>query len=195
MKHFTALLILLSAFSFIANAGNGLPKDSIKLANPRDAQGEIIWSGLGAGMGMDYGGFGINYTAFLVKNVGFFAGVGFAYAKVGYNLGLKLRFLPGSKLNPFALGMYGYNDAYTVSENSAWSAIFNGYTVGIGTDYRAKPKSKGYWSVALLLPFKTSEASDYEDTLNTQFKGNYDSWVNTVGFSIGYHWIIRGHRY
>jgi hypothetical protein len=194
MKHFTAVLILLSAFSFMTRAGEELRKDTMKLANPRIPRTDIIWSGLGAGMGMDYGGFGINYTAFLAKNVGVFAGVGFAYTKVGYNLGLKLRFLAGSKLTPFALGMYGYNAVYTVSENSAWSALFKGFTVGAGTDFRAKTKSKGYWSVALLLPFKTSEASDYEDTLNTQFKGDYKSRVNTVGFSLGYHWIIRSRR-
>ncbi len=195
MKRISTLIFLISISAIIAHASDGLAKDSTKQEELYTGMNEIIWSGIGAGWGLDYGGFGANYTAYLSENIGFFAGLGYAYAGVGYNFGLKVRMLTrreGSKINPFVLGMFGFNQAFTASTDSAsLSKVMTGFTVGIGTDYRFKQGSKGYWSVALFWPFMNEDAEDTKNWLEKNIPGNYHTWVNKVGFSIGYHYIIR----
>jgi len=172
-------------------------KDSEKISNARASAENIIWSGVGVGFGMDYGGIGVNYTAYLAKNIGVFAGAGYAFAKIGYNVGMKFRYVPkntAAKLNPFVLAMYGYNAAFTVTSEPSYSKLFTGFTAGIGTDFRANPQSKGYFSVALLFPFQNSDVKSYDEYLTTNFEGEFQNWVKSVGFSLGYHWIIGGYR-
>jgi hypothetical protein len=194
MKYLLTVITFLSAFTFVTLAGQGISKDSVKVGNTNPAEENIIWSGIGAGVGMDYGGLGINYTAFVAKNVGIFAGVGYAYGGAGYNFGTKLRVIPkkkDAKLNPFILGMWGYNAAFTATGEASLAKVFQGFTTGIGTDFRSKPNSKGYWSLAVLVPFHTEEVKNYKDYLDKNVPDNYQTWVHSVGFSIGYHWIIK----
>ena len=70
---------------------------------------------LGIGVGLDYGGLGINYTVYPQTNIGIFGGVGYAIAGVGYNFGVKLRTNP-SRATPFVMFMYGYNAAIAVTD-------------------------------------------------------------------------------
>ncbi len=194
MKHLSILILLLSVLASVTRASDGLAKDSTGQRMNYITGNEIIWSGLGFGWGLDYGGIGANYTAFVSKNVGIFAGGGFAYADFGYNFGLKLRMIPrreGSKLNPFVLGMWGVNQAFT-SDTTYLSKVYTGFTVGIGTDFKAKPQSKGYWSVALLVPFMSEDEKYYADWLDKNFRGRYQTWLHNVAFSIGYHYILKG---
>lgn len=194
MKHLSIIILFITIFTTIALANDGLAKDSTKHAEIYSGINEIIWSGIGAGWGMDYGGFGANYTAFLSENIGIFAGLGYAYAGLGYNFGVKVRMIPrreGSKLNPFVVGMWGFNQAFT-SDTTYLSKVKTGFTVGIGTDYRARPQSKGYWSLALFVPFMNADEKFYKDWLEKNIPGNYHIWVHKVGFSIGYHYIIKG---
>lgn len=196
MKHLSAVLFLLCAFPLIGSAGETTSRDKKKVVIIDPSAQSIYWSGIGVGAGMDYGGFGANYTGYVKKNIGIFAGAGYAYAGFGYNFGMKLRMIPRKnepKLFPFAMGMWGYNSAYT-SDQPSLSEVWQGFTVGIGTDYRTLTTSKGYWSVAVLAPFHSRDAKDYKDWLEENVPGDYQTWVHSVGFSIGYHWIIRGRK-
>ncbi len=203
MKPLSAFLVLIFAFSLMANAGEMTRKDKKKKIVVIDpTAGSLYWSGIGVGAGMDYGGFGANYTGYVTKNVGIFAGAGYAYAGFGYNFGLKLRMVPKKeepKVFPFAMGMWGYNSAFTsndltVSNGESLSKVFQGFTVGIGTDYRAKTSSRGYWSVAVLVPFHSSDATYYKSWLEDHVPGKYQIWVHSVGFSLGYHYILGRKR-
>ena len=121
MKHLSAFLVLLFAFSLISSADESASKDKKKVVIIDPTIKSIYWSGIGAGVGMDYGGLGANYTGYVTKNIGIFAGAGFAYAELGYNFGIKLRMIPRQKepkLFPFVMGMWGYNEAFTSSQPS-----------------------------------------------------------------------------
>lgn len=68
---------------------------------------------LGLGMGMDYGGIGLNALVYPQNNIGLFAGGGYALAGFGWNAGLKGRFFlnESSAITPYLMAMYGYNAA------------------------------------------------------------------------------------
>jgi hypothetical protein len=211
MKHLSTVIFCLLAFSTVAlsrewafrknTAGlnpyiikaNTLPQDSLKESDTVD-YGNLDWSSLGVGWGYDFGGLGGTYLAYVSKNIGVFASLGWANAGMGYGGGLKIRFpldKPGSKLTPFAIAMYGYNGSITVQTDNNYDNLFFGATAGIGTDFKAKPESKGFWSLALLVPFRDNHTVDgYKAYLTNDAKLDFKSQLGTVVFSIGYHFII-----
>ena len=79
--------------------------------------------------------------------------------------------------------MWGYNAAFTGTGETDYAKTFKGFTAGIGTDFRAKANSKGYWSAAVLVPFQSSEASYYNDWLTANANGDFQTWVHSVAFS------------
>jgi hypothetical protein len=149
---------------------------------------------IGIGGGLDYGGFGGNILICPTKNVGFFAGAGYAFAGFGINAGVKFRFVPNkptTRYSPFALIMYGYNAAIAVTNATQYSKIFYGPSIGVGFDYRSNLQAKGYWSVALLLPIRSSEVDDYIDDLKTNHNVEFKNGLIPIGISFGYRFIIN----
>lgn len=149
---------------------------------------------IGAGIGFDHGGFGGNILIYPAKNAGLFAGAGYALAGVGINAGIKLRLAtdnPETRVMPIALFMYGYNAAIAVTNATQYNKLFYGPTIGIGCDYRRHPLAGGYWSIALLLPFRSSEVEDYMDDLETNHGVEFKNELLPVGISIGYKFIIN----
>ena len=117
----------------------------------------------GPGIGFDYGGFGANIMVYPQKNIGIFFGGGYALAGFGYNAGVKLRLSPdkGNSVIPFLTAMYGYNAAVVIADNTQYNKLFYGPTVGVGIDIRSKkPSSKGYLSLALMIPLRSSDAQN-----------------------------------
>jgi hypothetical protein len=148
----------------------------------------------GVGGGLDYGGFGGNLLFCPTKNIGLFAGAGYALAGFGFNTGVKLRFVPNSpstKYSAFGLIMYGYNTSIVVSNATQFNKLFFGPSIGIGLDYRTNPNGIGYWSFALLFPFRSSEVDDYIDDLKTNHGVEFKNNLLPIGFSIGYRIIIN----
>ena len=120
------------------------------------------------GGGLDFGGLGGNIIYYPIQNIGLFGGVGYAFAGAGYNVGLKYRYISDkstSKINPYGLLMYGYNAAIAVLNAEQYNKLFYGPTLGVGIDFHRKPINKGYWSFALLIPFRKSEVKEYMDDL------------------------------
>ena len=149
---------------------------------------------IGLGFGFDYGGLGGNFTVYPQKNIGLFAGAGYAFAGLGYNVGVKLRLTPKRLFTPFFTAMYGYNAAIVVSNSSNLSfdnlsKLFYGPSVGIGFDLGSI--KKGYLSVAILVPFRSADVDNYINQLKTndgvQFKNN----LLPVAFSIGYRFVLK----
>ncbi len=59
---------------------------------------------IGIGLGMDYGGIGGSLLFYPQTNIGLFGGVGYAFAGLGYNVGVKIRLITEnhtSKLFPY----------------------------------------------------------------------------------------------
>ena len=144
---------------------------------------------IGVGAGLDYGGFGINITRYLNKNVGLYAGVGYALADIGFNGGLKFRFISETPwlLTPFITAMYGYNTAVVVSNATIYNKMFYGPSIGFGLDFRGRPEKKGYFSLALLVPIRGPEVDSYLN--NVRSTSVSISSPSPVVFSIGYRFI------
>jgi hypothetical protein len=142
----------------------------------------------GIGLGMDYGGIGINALFYPQKNIGFFGGIGYAIAGVGFNAGLKWRLVTAEHTSswfPYLLGMYGYNAAIAVTNASEYNKIFYGPTFGFGLDYH-NPRNSGYWTFSLLIPIRGSEVDDYISSHNITLKSS----LSPIGLSVGYRFII-----
>ena len=149
---------------------------------------------LGLGMGLDYGGFGGNLMIYPSQNVGIFGGLGYAFAGAGYNAGVKLRTVPKTSLkktSAFGILMYGYNAAIAVMDASQYNKFFYGPTIGVGLDYRANPVSKGYWSMALFVPIRSSEVKDYIDDLKDNHGVEFKTGLIPVAISIGYRFRLN----
>jgi hypothetical protein len=149
---------------------------------------------LGLGFGFDYGGIGANLTVYPQKNIGIFFGGGYALAGFGYNTGLKLRLSPdrGTVVNPFFTAMYGYNAAVVITDNTQLNKLFYGPSLGAGIDIRSKkPSSRGYLSVALMVPFRSPDVQNYIDLLKNQYGTTFTNDLSPIGFSIGYKFILN----
>lgn len=148
----------------------------------------------GLGLGFDYGGIGINVMGYPQKNIGIFFGGGYAFAGFGYNAGVKLRLSPdrGTVVNPFFTAMYGYNAAVAISGSSQFDKLFYGPTLGAGIDLRSKKLySKGYLSLAIMVPIRNSDARDYIDLLKNQYGASFTNELLPIGFSVGYKFILN----
>jgi len=72
---------------------------------------------IGLGIGLDCGGIGMNTTFFPQRDVGIFAGAGYALLGLSWNAGLKFRAIsdrPAVAVSPFILAMFGYNTAIVI---------------------------------------------------------------------------------
>ncbi|MBN1819921.1 MAG: hypothetical protein JXR31_17120 [Prolixibacteraceae bacterium] len=152
-------------------------------------------SSLGIGIGLDHGGIGGNLTLYPTKNIGVFGGFGYAFAGVGYNAGVKLRFVsdnPKSGYVPYIVGMYGYNTVIHVKNASSLDKFFYGPSVGIGLDIRpGNPDKKSYWSLSLLYPVRSSDVEDYREDLENHHSVVFDSELIPLAFTISYRLVIK----
>ena len=160
-------------------------------ASPRDLSPDLFTDNIniGFGFGFDYGGLGANLTVYPQKNIGLFVGGGYALAGFGYNAGIKLRLLPNngaSKVRPFLEGMYGYNAAIVVTNNTQYNKLFYGPSVGAGLDIGRLEKNKGYLSLAILVPIRSPDANNYIDDLRNNNGVSFANNLLPIAFSIGY---------
>ncbi|KAB1155585.1 hypothetical protein [Flavobacterium luteum] len=145
---------------------------------------------IGLGLGLDYGGIGANILYYPVDQIGLFGGVGYAFAGAGFNVGAKFRLnakKESPKIGPYLIGMYGYNAAIAVKNASKFNKLFYGPTFGFGVDFKPKNKDRnGYWSLALLVPIRSSDVNQYIDDLKNKEGIEFENELLPIGFSIGY---------
>lgn len=145
---------------------------------------------MGIGAGFDYGGFGFNITGYPQKNIGLFAGAGYAIAGIGFNGGVKYRMIPGKLFSPYVVGMYGYNAAVAVTNSPNYNKIFYGPSAGAGFDLYSR-SGRGYFSLAILIPFRSPEVNNYINELKNLYGVTFSNNLWPVGISIGYKFILR----
>ncbi len=147
---------------------------------------------LGVGLGLDYGGIGLNFTFFPQENIGLFAAYGYAMVGLSFNAGAKYRYIPNKTATvlPYAIAMYGYNTAIKVKNGESYNKLYYGATVGVGLEFHSKSISRGYWTVAMLVPIRDSDAEQYIDKLksNPNIEVKNEPWP--VVFSVGYKLIL-----
>ncbi len=147
---------------------------------------------MGFGGGLDYGGFGLNATVYPLYKLGIFAGVGYNLVDVGYNFGVKFRFSTKEefyKVTPFFTAMYGYNAVIKVVNYEKYNKIYYGPSCGMGIDVNLRSETRAFWTLAVLVPFRSPDVKDYIDLLEDRgvvFKQN----LFPVAISIGCRVII-----
>ena len=184
MKRYFLLMSVI--FLFLAVSAQDKP-DSVaiyKIADPIS---------LGIGLGQNFGGIGGNLLIYPQENIGLFGGLGYAIAGAGYNVGTKIRFF--SRKNPrtnfFLTGMYGYNAAITVKNGNQYNKMFYGPTFGLGIDTGKRSYKKGYWTMALLFPFRDAEVDDYIDDLENNNGIKFKNSLLPFTFSFGYRFALN----
>jgi hypothetical protein len=179
---------LFLCFLLLLPALQGMTQDSIPDIKPLDK------GSFGIGLGLDHGGFGGNFLVYPQRNIGIFFGVGYALAGIGINGGVKVRILPGGSkatVCPYALLMYGYNAAIYISNAQQYNKFFYGLTAGMGLDIRSRnPASKGYWSVAILFPFRSPDVQNYINSLQANNGVSFTNTLLPIGISLGYKIIL-----
>lgn len=166
--------------------------DTIVTLKSYNEPADIFTAGLG--FGQDLGGIGANLTYYPIKNLGFQGGLGYALAGIGFNVGVKYRFLKGDELTrrvPYFIGMYGYNAAIKIKNLSDKDTLFYGPSVGFGFDSKALGTSHTYWSFAILYPFRSKDVSKYMDDLKKNYGVYFKNDLFPITLSVSYKIIIR----
>jgi len=173
------LCLFLSSFNLIG-------QDSIQVPRIIDK------SSFGIGGGFDFGGLGANMLVYPVKNIGLFGGVGYALGGIGFNAGTKFRMISKKhNTDPYAILMYGYNAAIKVKNASQYNKLFYGPSFGLGMDFHTIRTKKSYFSLALLVPIRSSAVNKYMDDLENNHGVEFQNELPPIGFSIGYRFVLN----
>jgi len=186
MRNLTIIGLILMLTAHLS-AQNGSQKNLFQASTPVDQLS------IGIGGGLDYGGFGGNLNYYPINSVGLFGGVGYALAGVGFNAGVKYRYIPkkpDARVRPFALAMYGYNAGIAVLNASQYNKLFYGPTLGAGIDFHRNPQKRGHWSFGLFVPIRSPEVDDYMDRLENDYGVDIQNPLFPIAISIGYKFII-----
>ncbi len=143
---------------------------------------------LGLGAGLDFGGIGLNFTYYLNKNLGLFAGGGYAVIGFGPCAGVKLRLISdpvSGRVSPFVFGMYGYHTVVKVENATDLNKMFYGATPGGGLEVRLGAAKRNYLSIGLSVPIRGKEVPDYFDHLKA-IGVEMKSELPPIGISLGY---------
>ena len=190
-----SFLLLLIALLFIV-INNCKAQDK-----PSDQYKDYDMISAGVGVGLDYGGLGVNLLAYKNEKIGAFIGVGYNIVGAGLNAGIKYRFLKEgstSRVIPFLTAMYGYNGIIKVtssasggysSSNTIYEEIFYGPSFGFGLDKKRYEYNMGYWSFEILVPIRPKSFQDQIDKLKKE--GASLSQPLPIALSIGYKFIIK----
>lgn len=145
----------------------------------------------GFGIGLDNGGIGVSLLYYAQKNIGIFAGAGYAMIGPGLNAGLKFRLIGkevNSRINPYFMGMYGYNAVVYIENESEYDKMYYGPTIGAGFDFRFNILKNNYLSIGLLLPIRSSEVETYMDeleALGAEFKNGLSPIALSLSLRFG----------
>ena len=141
----------------------------------------------GLGLGLDYGGFGGRLTFFPGQNVGVFFGGGYAVAGFGYNVGLNFRMQPKKRVVPIVNFMYGYNAAIAISGAPQFTKLYYGPSVALGVEFKSRNNMKNFFSVELVIPFRSKEFEDDYNGLKNNSSIKFSNTILPIAFSVGYH--------
>ena len=146
---------------------------------------------IGAGVGLDYGGFGVNLFVYPQKNIGFFVGAGYALAGVGSNVGIKIRHIKeAKKIRPYLTAMHGYNTAVAVKDATSYNRLFYGNSIGFGFDTRPRKESNGHFSLGFLVPIRGADVDEYLNYLKNQGV-TFKKELSPIAVSIGYRFLVN----
>lgn len=176
----THLLIALLTFPVICRCQISTPENSEKETEPRHS---AVYAGFG--VGLDYGGFGINVSALPDPHFALFGGVGYVIAGAGYNFGAKIRFNPKDRFCFTSGYMYGYNGALKVSGSVDYKKVYYGSSIFFGVDHRSRRHPRNFTSLKIIIPFHDPAFQNdvnYYNSLGANLPN-----PSSVNFSFGVH--------
>jgi hypothetical protein len=141
----------------------------------------------GFGAGFDYGGLGVKAEFLPIKNLGLFGGLGYNFDGPSYNAGLSFKVLPGKRVTPTIMAMYGYNAVIRIKPlySSAIAKTYYGPSFGAGVDIFGK-RQRNKFSMALIVPVRSSSFKDDYDT-HKRNGVTFNPDIMPVAFSFGYN--------
>ncbi|MCL1867401.1 MAG: hypothetical protein FWF72_00400, partial [Paludibacter sp.] len=138
----------------------------------------------GAGYGFDYGGIGGKIEFLPVKQFGIFAGVGYNFLSLGWNIGGTFKILPDKRISPNLMLMYGYNAVLIGSDaySKRYEMTSYGLTAGVNVDFKIGRKDK--ISAGVFIPFRSNEFKEnHKRAENDQYFKMTPLFP--IGFSVG----------
>lgn len=144
---------------------------------------------MGLGIGIDFGGFGLNAMSMMTEHVGVFGAFGYNLNKLGLGFGTRLYANKQSeRWRPYLSAMYGYNTVYYIKNAENYSRTFYGVTFGVGVDL--KDSRANFWTLALQVPFRNEDAKAYKTYLeNSNVEITRD--LLPLAFSLGYRFAVE----
>lgn len=171
----------LSGYRFGAAAGIYIDQDADEANYPR------LY--FGPGLGLDYGGIGVNTTVMLMRYFGVHAGVGYNINGVGANGGGRIYFTrPFTHLRPYFSGMYGYNAVINVKNAKQFNRTFYGASFGVGLDIEGN--NDNYWTLAVYIPVRKDAVDDYIDYLKRYQGATFKTPLLPFTVSFGYRFAF-----
>ena len=174
-----------------ANRNKYAEEDKLVISKPSGiSETEYSYFRFGAGLGIDYGGFGARLTVLPSKYLGLFLAGGYAIAGFGLNGGVMVKTAPDSRVSPYFNVMYGYNAAIAVIGASKSNKLYNGVSLGGGVQLKSRRTPTNYWLFGLVVAFRSSEF-DRDFTL-LQNSGTVTGLTKPlpVNISVGYHFAF-----
>jgi len=183
------LLVLVSCFflfAFSQNYSEKIRSDSIyrkyEFHNSTD---------IGFGLGLDYGGIlGIKAGYSPINHLNIFIAGGLQLSGFGWQVGAMGYIMPKTTKNfirPLFKVMYGVNASIYVDGTDEYNKLYQGFTIGSGSEFRFGKKKKHGFNVELSYPFRTKEFDDDMDNLrNNPMIENFQE-ASPISISMGYH--------
>jgi hypothetical protein len=140
---------------------------------------------IGFGLGLGYGGIGMPFSVLPLQPLGLFIAGGYNLDGFAYNVGADIRLLPGKKVVPTLLAMYGYNSVIVVQGAPEYNKTYYGPSVGGGVEIHSI-NGQNFFTVELIAPARPREFKDDLESMKSIPNIEITSpWP--VTFSFGYH--------
>ncbi len=145
---------------------------------------------IGPGIGFDYGGFGLKFEYLPKKNFSFFAGAGYNFNSLGWNVGTSLKLPVSNKVSINPMFFYGYNATLVVRGKSYYNDTSYGVTFGANVDIKLNDANDKL-SVGLFVPLRSKKFMDHYEYVKNLPYFSMNSKLMPIGISIGYNIAIR----
>lgn len=140
---------------------------------------------LGFGLGISYGGIGARLSFLPDSHLGIFGAGGYNLNGFAYTIGAQGRLLPGKKVVPVFMAMYGYNAVIIVQGAEHFNKTYYGPTFGGGVEIHSYNR-QNFFTIELLAPVRSQEFKNHlQDLKSNPSIEMSDPWP--VTFSFGYH--------
>ena len=140
----------------------------------------------GIGAGLDYGGLAGCKLEFLpFPELGLFAGAGFNFNGIGYNLGASIKFSPNHAARPILTGMYGYNAVLIqkgLNDQVVDKKTYYGVSVGAGGEFDTGERRQNKISVMVIYPFRSRAFQEDANRMNVSLLPIGLSFGMNLGF-------------